>query len=56
MNKTIKGEYYIVNEVNNYWILINNLDYFNTINDSYYVWDYFYNPQEIRKLKLKQLK
>ena len=25
------------------------------IKKSYYVWDYFYTPQELRKLKLKQL-
>ena len=49
-----KGEYYIVNEVN-YWILINNLDYFTDINETYYIWNFFYTPQELRKLKLKQL-
>ena len=60
-NGVIEGEYYIVTLVKSrfegkYYYSIINID-----NDNvyfvkyYYIWDYFYKPQEVRKLKLKQL-
>ena len=53
-----KNEYYIITNiddvsddvyVNNDWYILYPNDWY------YYVWDYFYTPQELRKMKLKQL-
>ena len=58
--KNHKGEYYIITKIYDNvtfisFISVGNLDYFNKKNSSYYIWDYFYKPQELRKLKLEKL-
>ena len=50
-----KNRDYIINDIKNENLSINNLTYFYDKTDNWYVWDYFYTPQEVRKLKLKQL-
>ena len=53
----IENEFYTIAEINSY--AIKNILWFSikhtTTSYLYYVWDYFYTPQEERKLKLKQL-
>ena len=52
----IKDEYYF-DWINNF-IHLNLNDYYFSLdqNNYYYIWKYFYTPQEIRKLKLKKIK
>ena len=60
----IKGKYYTITFINNITYFYINKIYFD--NDKFYcstnrislwyIWDFFYKPQEVRKMKLKQLK
>ena len=52
----IKNEYYTITNISNVYIYFSYDWYILYPNDwYYYVWDYFYTPQEMRKMKLKQL-
>ena len=62
----MRGKYYYVLKIskgyNNNYVFIylkndNNIkDWFNfTKKSDYYIWNYFYTPKEIRRMKLKQL-
>ena len=62
-----KNKYYIIFNIDNtyshQWLLLQyknvsgRYDWYssNPKNHSWYIWDYFYTTQEVRKLKLKQL-
>ena len=53
------GKYYTISKISYDSILIDDWWFSLTkIDVAYwsYIWDYFYTPQEVRKLKLKQLK
>ena len=49
---TISG----IKQVRIIWLIWTNDDNLFSLNKgAYYLWDYFYTPQEVRKMKLKQL-
>ena len=51
----IKDEYYIqMGDLISKWRFVLNKDNKITFHDLY-IWDYFYTPQELRKLKLEKL-
>ncbi|MCK9446269.1 hypothetical protein M0Q50_05195 [bacterium] len=55
-----KGDTYILDEISMLGIdLINNHEEWTTFNDDErypdYIWEYFYSPEEIRKIKLLSL-
>lgn len=54
---TIKynNEYYIVTEIFDDMVYFGNDFYYNDFGKKYYIWNYFYTSQEVRKMKLKQL-
>ena len=52
-----KGKYYSITNINVY-VYINNIVHFDGIEyslDQNDIWKFFYTPQEVRKMKLKQL-
>ena len=52
----IKNEYYTITDIQKFYVYVCYDWYKLSQNDKWYIWDYFYKPQEVRKLKLKQLK
>ena len=52
-----RNKYYTITGVKDNYIVYFGVDYYslNLNNSNYYIWNYFYTPQEIRKMKLKQL-
>ena len=51
----VEGEYYEISYIINYIYFDNNYFFSLDPNHYWYIWNWFYKPQEIRKLKLKQL-
>ena len=50
-----KGEYYTVTDINKNRIYFDH-DWFSLYpNNIWYIWNFFYTSQEVRKLKLKKL-
>ena len=57
LNK-LKGEYYSITGIDVYFVYFDGIgDWYNLNSNSVcYIGNYFYTPQELRKMKLKQLK
>ena len=51
----LKNEYYIITIIDNVYVYVCHDWYKLDQNSIWYLWDFFYTPQEVRKLKLKQL-
>ena len=54
--KNYKDEYYTIVEIDDTFCAVGNLGYFKNKYSDWYIWKYFYTPQEMRKLKLERLK
>ena len=58
-NNKYYNKYYIVTDVFDDIVYFNNDFYFRSDSpnncNNWYIWDYFYTPQEVRKLKLERL-
>lgn len=49
------GQSYIIREVNFNHVNINGFTFSKSFLSNYYIWTYFYTPQETRSLKLKKI-
>ena len=55
--KIKKNEYYIITNIDiSFYFFVDNYWYSLDPNSNWYLWEYFYTPQEIRKMKLERLK
>ena len=56
-NSHIKGKYYTITKIkDNVYVDLDYDDWFSLYpNNIWYIWNFFYTPQEVRKLKLKKL-
>ena len=55
----VKDKYYIITDiVNNRIYFDDDYYYLNSLSTNWfkYIWDYFYTPQELRKMKLEKLR
>ena len=55
--KKVEGKYYIIDNISydDVYVCLDHDWYSLDPNRNWYIWKYFYKPQEVRKMKLKQL-